>query len=154
MNEVITPEKTAIQVDKIRSPNRKPRTRGIEPKTRKIDLPKALELRQKGLTEQEIADLFHCTKQAVSKALKPYADLFNGEIEVFKKNRADLFASTQRELLESFDPSDIKKMNVKDRVIALGIMYDKERLERGQSTSNLSIMTRAVEAACDFFEDD
>lgn len=137
-----------LQVDSLNARTRKTTT----PKNKKIDIQKALELRSKGLTEPEIAELFNCTKQAVNKALKPYAGLFDDGIEAFKKHRADLLALGQRELLLSVDPDDIKKMSVKDRVVAMGILYDKERLERGQSTSNHSIMARAVEAACSLEE--
>lgn len=144
-----TAENLPEAVTKTRSPNRKPRTRKDNPKARKIDVHKALELKVKGATYEEVSSLFNCTKQAVMKALKPYAAILDGSVEDFKHFRADLFAVAQRELLQSITDAEIKKMSVKDRIVATGILYDKERLERGQSTSNLSIMTRAVEAACE-----
>jgi len=30
----------------------------------------------------------------------------------------------------------LKKVNIRDAVVSAGILYDKERLERGQSTAN------------------
>jgi len=34
------------------------------------------------------------------------------------------------------DASRLKKINIRDAVISTGILFDKERLERGQSTAN------------------
>ena len=43
---------------------------------------------------------------------------------------------------------DINKASVRDRTILLGTIYDKERLERGQSTSNVAtiLATAVIEA--------
>ena len=41
---------------------------------------------------------------------------------------------------------DIKKASARDKAIVFGTLYDKERLERGQSTVNLaSIYSQALE---------
>jgi hypothetical protein len=45
----------------------------------------------------------------------------------------------QRRLLNNISQADIKKSGLRDKVVAVGILYDKERLERGQSTENVSI---------------
>jgi hypothetical protein len=42
---------------------------------------------------------------------------------------------------------DIKKASARDKAIVFGTLYDKERLERGQSTVNLaSIYSQALES--------
>ena len=44
-------------------------------------------------------------------------------------------------------PEDIKKASPRDKAIIFGTLYDKERLERGQSTVNLaSIYSQALES--------
>jgi len=47
----------------------------------------------------------------------------------------------------SLTEADIKKMSARDRVLAFGILYDKERLERGQSTENIAYadLTKGLE---------
>jgi exopolyphosphatase/pppGpp-phosphohydrolase len=59
-------------------------------------------------------------------------------LESFKNNRADIFAGKQEQILASIDDVAIKCMPVAQRIISLGILYDKERLERGQSTANIA----------------
>lgn len=66
-------------------------------------------------------------------------------LESFKKSRADIFAGIQESVAASLSEEDIKKASVRDRTILLGTLYDKERLERGQSTSNQSVFFRLVE---------
>lgn len=58
------------------------------------------------------------------------------EIENYKNNRADVLAGLQDKLLRSVTDETIKKANIRDLAIAYGTFYDKERLERGQSTQN------------------
>ena len=40
------------------------------------------------------------------------------------------------DLSSQVDARRLKKVNIRDAVISAGILYDKERLERGQSTAN------------------
>ena len=50
-------------------------------------------------------------------------------------------------LLSAISDTDIKKASLRDKVIAAGILFDKERLERGQSTSNVSVLFQVAEEA-------
>ena len=45
--------------------------------------------------------------------------------------------------------ADIKKMSPAQRITAAAILYDKARLERGESTQNVSLFSRIVAAACE-----
>ena len=121
--------------------------RDLRPK--KIDLTKAIQLRAKGLTYQEIADYFGASKQATHEALRPYITE-QGNLQAYKVNRADILASKGMELLRSMTDDDIKKMAPRDRLMGFGILYDKERLERGQSTGNvgLAVFLGVISAAC------
>ena len=47
---------------------------------------------------------------------------------------------------------DIEKASLRDKVIAAGVLFDKERLERGQSTSNQSMFFHVVAEAPDIIE--
>lgn len=112
----------------------------------KINLRQAIDLRVKGLSYQEIADYFGVRKQSVWDALQPYGLETNGSIEVFKEKRADILAGKQADCLAALTVDDIKKASPRDKAIIFGTLYDKERLERGQSTVNLaSIYSQALE---------
>jgi transposase len=58
----------------------------------------------------------------------------------FVKNRTEILQNTQRRLLNSINDEDIKKTPVGSRVLAFAQLYDKERLETDQSTSNQAVM--------------
>ena len=99
----------------------------------KIDVDKAIELRLKGLTYQDIANYFGCAKQSVWQRLQPFIPKTEG-LKAFKQHKADLLAAKQAELLFSLTPEAIKDTTPYQRVGMFGILYDKERLERGQAT--------------------
>ncbi len=56
---------------------------------------------------------------------------------IYKQVRADVFAEKQRKLLMRSDKADAKTQ--RDIATCVGIYYDKERLERGLSSANLSV---------------
>lgn len=72
------------------------------------------------------------------------------ELDEFKDNRADIYAGTIARIVNSIDDETIKNASLRDRATAAGILQDKERLERGQSTTNVaslhSIAERAIKA--------
>jgi hypothetical protein len=86
------------------------------------------------------------SKQAVHQRLQPYKDAIEN-LPAFKENRADIFAIHQQRLLNSLTDDDIKKMPPGSRMTSFGILYDKERLERGESTSNVSVLSGRLDAA-------
>lgn len=103
-----------------------------------IPLETILELRDKKLTLEQIGKIVGCTKQTVSQRLKEYQPIFE-RIESFKKHRGDLLTWKQAEILNSLTERDLKDASLLQRTTAFGILYDKERLERNQSTENVSI---------------
>ncbi len=56
--------------------------------------------------------------------------------EIYKSLRAEIFAEKQRKLLMQCNRVPSKEQL--GLITAVGILYDKERLERNQSTSNVS----------------
>ena len=114
----------------------------------KIDVGKALELRLKGLSYRDIAVFFGCSHTSVAERLKPYVNGDDVDLETFKKNRADILTMKQAQVLGSMTKEDIEKASARDKAIVFGTLYDKERLERGLSTSNAAVVyAAAVEAA-------
>jgi len=103
-----------------------------------VPIEKLLKWRKQGLSYDEIGSMIGRSKQTVHQRLQPYKDAIEN-LPVFKENRADIFAIHQQRLLNSLSDDDIKKIPPGSRFTGVGILYDKERLERGQSTGNISM---------------
>jgi len=102
-----------------------------------IPIADIIEYRERGLSYAEVAKLVGCSKPNVIERLQTAGK----EIEAtnnYKKHRADTFANMGSRLINSFTPGDIKKMSGLQKATAVGIFYDKERLERDLSTDNVS----------------
>ena len=104
-----------------------------------IPFEKIAELRDKGLSTGQIAKIIGCSKTNVIIRLK-YQGYDTHQIKLYKNKRPDLFAWMQDKLLSSITDEDIKKTPVGSRVLAMAQLYDKERLETDQSTSNQAVM--------------
>ena len=105
-----------------------------------IPLEDILELRRKDLTMEQISAILKCSVANVSKRLKGFAPV-RVKIDRYKRHRADLLTLTQATIHDSISPEVIAEAPLLQRTTALGIMYDKERMERGLSTSNVDIHT-------------
>lgn len=115
---------------------------------------KVLALAQQGLNAPQIAALQGCNQSTIWRFLD-HAKPQSQALIRFKANRADTLATlqahnleVQAKVIESIHDGDIKALTPQQKtglVIALnaqhGTLFDKERLERGQSTSNQSILT-------------
>ncbi len=105
-----------------------------------IPIEDILELYDKPLKMTEVGRILGLSKQAISQRIqraRPKVD----RLRRFKKHRGDVFAQKQVELLDALTLDDIKGMGGRDKVVSFGILYDKERLERGQSSVNLGVHT-------------
>ncbi len=88
-------------------------------------------------TPSEIAKTLDCSISLITHTLKRYG-LNQQVIESFKQQRAEILAGKQAELMSSLSSEDIQKASPYQKVGMFGILYDKERLERDLSTSNLA----------------
>lgn len=110
----------------------------------KVDVDKALKLKlENGLTYKQVADLMDVTPNAIYKQIAHL--LPDDETTVYKNKRGDILAKLQKELLKSISADDIKDMPVGQRLMGYGILFDKERLERNQSTQIVGYDARAIE---------
>ena len=124
---------------------------------RKLDRVKAVELAGQGMSTADIAQHQGVAPSTVFRFLqqtKPdrYA------LEVFKKERRDVFArlaakslDLQDRIVDTFDDRIITALKPHEKgpcstrsTFKPGTLYDKERLERGQSTQNLSILGKLL----------
>ena len=145
-----TPGKTRIQ----RRGNGKPI---------KLDREKVKRLHAKGLSSAEIAPIVGVHQSTVWRYLDSI-DAEKIELNKYKIHRADVFAglqgkalSLQHKLIEHLQTdgvlealSDGAKVQLANSINnVFGTAYDKERLERRQSTQNQSMMHRILGAAFD-----
>lgn len=112
----------------------------------KIDLNKLVELRMQGMKSIDLAQYFKCSRQAIHQALKRYT-LDPKNLKDYRKTKADRMELLQGMIVTSIDESVIKKASFLQRVTGAGILEDKIRLIRGESTENINI--RSVVARCD-----
>ena len=99
-----------------------------------IPIEDLIDLRQRGLSCAQIAKIVGCDKSNVARRLANLDGLNR-----YKKHRGDVFADLQRRLICSIGDADIKRMAPDRRIWGAAVLYDKERLERGQSTENISV---------------
>ena len=95
------------------------------------------------MTTREIAKLADCDHTNVVRTLQRYG-IEREATEDYKSRRADVFAGLQERILRSITDEAIKRTPAIQLVTAASILYDKERLERGQSTSNVDVRVTAA----------
>lgn len=131
---------------------------------RKINEQKVKELHAKGLNTSEIARHQGVNQSTVWRFLDR-TEPDRQALERFKAGRADAFAdlqakaiSVQHKIIESIQRdvdngvSEAWTANEKGRLLdalntVQGTIFDKERLERGESTANVSTVSRMVDAS-------
>jgi hypothetical protein len=94
-------------------------------------------------TLTEIGKKYGLTKQAVQQRLARLgiskSNLFSTVVNAFKAKRADLLTLKQAEIYSYMTPDKLNTAPLQALTTSLAILYDKERLERGQSTENIDI---------------
>lgn len=126
----------------------------------KLDEAKALRLSQLGLGVNEIAQHQGVHHSVISRFLKD--NKARGQvIATYRAQRADVFADLgahavelQHRIVQQVDDEVLASLSPKDKTSLLfalnaigGTIYDKERLETGQSTANINLISRMMGAA-------
>jgi ParB-like chromosome segregation protein Spo0J len=97
------------------------------------------------LSLREAGKLLNCSKDTIANAIK---DLPPQEIiRSYKDQRADSLAGLQVKLLNAIDDDKLKKASAFQLVGSAALLYDKERLERGQATSISAVDIRQLIAS-------
>lgn len=105
----------------------------------KLDVSKMLALKTVNqLSYSEIAAIDGTTPQNIHSKIKDL--LPTEETKTYQEHRADILSNLQLKLLSNLDDDRLKKASAFQLVGAAGLLYDKERLERGQSTENIAQM--------------
>lgn len=115
------------------------------PKNTDINVIQEQITRNPGLSLREVGKLNGIDGSAVVRLLQRHG-IHREHIEDYKQSRADLFAGMQEKIVACITSEDLQKASLRDKVIAAATLYDKERLERGQSTVNLAaVFAKAME---------
>jgi len=103
--------------------------KGLAPLIRKM------KLENPSLSNTAIARHCKCSTANVKKVLAKLSTNYSTEdLEEYKANRADIFAALGRKMLGSITESKLQKTSAVQLVTGAAILFDKERLERGQAT--------------------
>ena len=103
-------------------------------------------------TQKQIADEHKCSDRAVGRALERYRKEFLSNIpklDYYKKNRADILANKSMMLASSLTREKIDNTSVKDIGLTMHKLNEIERLERGQSTENIGVLSKFMDASRD-----
>jgi hypothetical protein len=140
-----------------RSP-RKPYPKNRKQTYRKVDPDAIRRLADAGLGTVDIAQHQGVERTTVWRYLQQHR-IEQKNIQTFKEHRADLLAglqsdalSLQKRVLATFDDGVLQALKPGEKtglLMALnathGTTFDKERLERGESTQNISTISRMID---------
>ncbi len=111
-----------------------------------VDVNSALKLRvENKLSYQQIANLQGTSRAGIHKALKRF--LPTKESEYFQANKADILNKVQMMIVEQVDQKRLKGASLNNLAYAFQNFHNSERLDRGESTSNVDI--RSITARAD-----
>ena len=102
-----------------------------------IPIESIIEYKKKGMSTREIGKLVGCTHSNVVKRLQSISEDID-TLDSYKLHRADILAFNGRKLLNHITEEKLQKAPVGTLVLAACQLYDKERLERGESTHNIA----------------
>lgn len=100
-------------------------------------LPVMLSQLQAGLTVSDIARIHGVSSSGVYAAIRKYG-IDISALRTFKDRKADTLAHIQM-LVTSAMPGKVENTSLRDLATTFNILHNAERLERGQSTNNLSV---------------
>ena len=101
----------------------------------RVDVSQAVNLKYNHhLSYKEVGKILGVTPQAVHNRIKHL--LPTPDTKYYQDHRADILSHIQLQLLGELDADRLKKAPAGSLVLAACQLYDKERLERGQSTAN------------------
>ena len=116
--------------------------------TEKINVPEALKLRLRGWTFEQLAEKYGCAHASVQSALKRFTDLVpNPEIrQAYQESKADILEGVQHTLMASMlHPDKLGKATLGNVAYAASKLDEMIRLERGQSTKNVNVLSMLVD---------
>ncbi|MCM0083956.1 helix-turn-helix domain-containing protein [Geomonas sp. Red32] len=99
-------------------------------------------LAAEGKSPHAIGKVLGRSHNTISKALK--TPEVAEQKEDIQARLADKFEAITERILDGVTPVDIEKASLRDKAVAAGVMLDKSRVIRGQSTQNIAVMMAAA----------
>ena len=96
------------------------------------------------LTPPEIARTCGTSRQMVHTVLARYG-IEQANVDNYKQHRAEILAGLQDKIISTIDDDAIKAAPLAARAATYGILFDKERLERGQATGNINVLVGYIQ---------
>lgn len=100
-------------------------------------------LADSGMPYRKIQEIIPVSLGQISNIIKEF-ESNRKLVEYYRRNRADLLAYDQIVYRSHITPEKLEKTSARDLEIMRGVTYDKERLERGESTENVSVIYQAI----------
>lgn len=97
-------------------------------------------------TPSEIAESVNCSKPNVTQTLQRYG-IEPNIAESFKDKRAQILVGLQEKIARKLNIDGIKITTAKElqsAITGFGILFDKERLETGNSTENVNVLVAGL----------
>lgn len=104
-------------------------------------------LRAQGKSPHAIGKILGRSENTVKSALK--RPEVAAQVKDIQTRLADKFEAATERVLDAITDEDIQKAGLRDKSVAAGVLLDKSRLLRGQSTDNIGLMVRLVREACE-----
>ena len=79
-----------------------------------------------------------CSHQNIQKRMEQWKEEFQ-HLDFYRANKRSLLDTIQYQILCSIDVNDLKRMALRDRITAYGILYDKSRIESGDDIIKIDI---------------
>lgn len=99
-----------------------------------------------GLSGRELAEMAQVSPTTAQRYLAKWG-INKQELDMFVDNRLNIVRSKQQQILDALTPDKLNKAAARDLMVGYGILLDKDRLESGQSTQNISNWTHLVHKA-------
>lgn len=110
-------------------------------KIRGEDIPKLKKFYALGMTHEELADIFGVTREAITHRVKKLGLARNHWTpSEFKQRMETEMLDRMQKLLNAMSVDKVEKASLSQLIMAFGILFDKVRLQRGESTQNVAAL--------------
>ena len=103
-------------------------------RTQPVSLEKVVDLRARGFSLSECGRQLGVSKQAIGQLMKRHGLEIN-RVENFRRGKALVLHGLQERLIAGITDEEIKKTDVKSRLISFGVAFDKTQLVENRPTS-------------------
>lgn len=118
----------------------------------KFDILQALDLRSRGLSYEKIGKILGINRNSIAAGVGKIGELLdnrNNKLTAYREHEADIIDAVRARMIDALylkleDPEEAKKIDIQRLIWGFGVLFDKARLFRGQSTANLQQLTTII----------